>query len=286
MRTTDPLPDPAEWYVAVPPPPPLADWVLEFWEMRIPGLPRPARLRILPNACVDVVLYATETARGEGAAAIVAPPHRSFVVGSTLRSFIMQGAGWHHVVGATIRPTGVEPLLGLPAAAIGESVALLYDIVGPRAREIEDRILSGPPEGALRRMVAVFLELRRTGDEAPRDAVAHQAVHLVQRAHGRRRIDALAGDLNVSARRLERNFLAQVGMSPKLFSRLVRFDRAVRDLGGRGATSWAQFALAHGYTDQAHFINEFREFAGVSPAEFEAEARGLEGGVGIDLPPA
>jgi len=82
-------------------------------------------------------------------------------------------------------------------------------------------------------------------------------------------------DLNVSARRLERHFLAQVGLPPKLFSRVVRFDRAVRDLAGRGTASWSRFALAHGYTDQAHFINEFREFAGVSPAEYDAEMRRL-----------
>jgi transcriptional regulator GlxA family with amidase domain len=90
---------------------------------------------------------------------------------------------------------------------------------------------------------------------------------------GRERIDALVADLNTSPRRLERHFLTHVGMSPKLFSRLVRFDRAVRDLAIRGNTPWAQFAVAHGYSDQAHFINEFREFAGVTPAELEHENR-------------
>jgi AraC-like DNA-binding protein len=260
-------------YVEVPPPAALADWVLSFWEIHLPNLTTPAQVRILPNACVDLVLYVSEPSRGDGIAAIVAPPHRSYVVGSTLRSFIVRSVGWRHVIGASLRPAGVEPLLGLPAAVIGESVALLRDVIGRQADEIEDRILSGPPDTAMRRMADVLEHWHGTL-ETP-DAVSHRAEILVRQASGRTRIDALAGDLNISARRLERHFLAHVGMTPKLFSRLVRFDRAVRDLNRRGTTSWSQFALAHGYTDQAHFINEFREFAGVTPTELEAENRGL-----------
>jgi AraC-like DNA-binding protein len=260
-------------YVEVPPPAALADWVLSFWEIHLPNLTTPAQVRIVPNACVDLVLYVSEPSRGDGIAAIVAPPHRSYVVGSTLRSFIVRSVGWRHVIGASLRPAGVEPLLGLPAAVIGESVALLRDVIGRQADEIEDRILSGPPDTAMRRMAAVLQRWHGTL-EAP-DAVSHRAERLVRQASGRARIDALAGDLNISARRLERHFLAHVGMTPKLFSRLVRFDRAVRDLNRRGTTSWSQFALAHGYSDQAHFINEFREFAGVTPTELEAENRGL-----------
>jgi AraC-like DNA-binding protein len=261
------------WYVEVAPPAALADRVLLFWEMRVPKLPQPTRVRIVPNACVDLVVYVSDTSRGEGVATIVAPPHRSYVVGSTLRSFIVQSVGWRHIIGASLRPAGVEPLLGLPAAAIGESVALLHDVIGRQADEIEDRVLGGPPESALRRMADALLRWQGTLD-AP-DAVAHRAEALVRGARGRKRIDALAGDLNMSPRRLERHFLAHVGLTPKLFSRLVRFDRAVRDLSTRGETSWSQFALAHGYADQAHFINEFREFAGVTPTELEAENRGL-----------
>lgn len=276
--TGDPIPAPGgrpeDWYIEVPPPPTLADCVLSLWEMRIPVLPGEGdtRVRILPNACVDIVLYASEPSRGEGAAAIVAPPHRSYVVGSTLRSFMVRSVGWRHVIGASLRPEGVEPLLGVPAAVIGESVAFLHDIIGAAAGEFEERVLHGPAEGTLRRLAETLVLRRQTAP--PPDATAHQAVQLVRRARGGKRIDALAADLSLSPRRLERHFLTHIGLSPKLFSRLVRFDRAVRDLGARGTTSWSQFALVHGYADQAHFINEFREFAGVTPAELERETTG------------
>jgi AraC-like DNA-binding protein len=242
--------------------------VFSLWEMRIPAVGQ-KRVRILPNACVDLVLYVSSTSAGQGDASLIQPPHRSFVVGSTLRSFIVQSVGWRHVIGASLRPAAVQPLLGLPASEIGQSLALLHDVIGPKAGEIEDRVFSGPAEGALRRLAEALLAIR-TPDRS--DGVARRAEQLVRKAHGRQRIDDLASEVNVSGRGLERRFLKEVGITPKLFSRLVRFDKAVRDLGGRGQRPWSQFALEHGYTDQAHFINEFKEFAGVTPVEFEQES--------------
>lgn len=264
-------PGASDWYKEIPPPLGLADCLVSLWEVRIPVLGA-ARVRILPNACVDLVLYASETSRGEGEAALVAPPHRSFVVGSTLRSFLVRSIGWRHVIGASLRPEGVAPLLGVPAAVIGDRVAVLADVIGAGAGTIEDRVFSGPSGGALARLGDALMERRAAA--APPDETARRAVSLVRRARGRKRIDALVAELNLSPRQLERHFLTHVGLSPKLFSRLVRFDRVVRDLPARGVTSWTDFALAHGYTDQAHFINEFKEFAGVSPAAYEKEVAG------------
>jgi AraC-like DNA-binding protein len=57
-------------------------------------------------------------------------------------------------------------------------------------------------------------------------------------------------------------------MSPKRFSRLRRFLDVARRAGGRDRVDWTEVALAHGYYDQAHLVNDFREFAGVSPATY------------------
>lgn len=258
---------PNPWYVEVPPPPSLAHLVACLWEMRIPTIAE-KRVRILPNACVDIVVYASDTSHGEGTAGIVAPPHRSFVVGSTLRSFIVRSVGWRHIVGASLLPAGVQPLLGVPARLIGESIALLDDIIGSSAVEMEERILSTTGDRALSRMGDALVRLRASREVHP---VIARAVHSVRTAGGQKRMDALANETNLSTRQLERAFLEHVGLSPKTYSRLVRFDRAVRGIDARGTLPWSQFALAHGYSDQAHLINEFKEFAGVTPAQFESE---------------
>jgi AraC-like DNA-binding protein len=261
----------ASWYVEQAPPPELAGWVLSLWEMRIPDLGTPSRVRILPNACVDIVIYLSDASVGEGDAALVGPPHRSFVVGSTLRSFIARSAGWRHIVGVCLLPEGVPPVLGLAAREVGERIGFLHDVIGNRANEIESRVIDDGSDGALSRLRDLLIETRRRV-EVP-GSLIHRAVAIMRRSERPGRIDSIVDALNVSSRKLERQFLDQVGVSPKLYSRLVRFDRAVRHIDRRGRATWAQFALAQGYSDQAHFINDFREFAGVTPTEFEAEQR-------------
>ena len=256
-------------YSEIAPPPRLTDWIASLWQTSIPDLGA-AQVRIMPNACVDLVFYVSDPSWGEGPAAVVAPPHRSYVVGSTLRSFMVRSVGWRHIVGASLLPAGVEPLLGLPARVIGESVAFLRDVIGKRADEWENRVIDGPTDGALGRLTRALEEVRPNREA---NSVVVEAVRLVRDAQGRKRIDDLAAMANVSTRRLERHFIEHVGIPAKTFSRLVRFDRAVRDIGARGKSSWSQFALAHGYNDQAHFINEFKEFAGLTPAQFETESR-------------
>src|SRR5437588_459609 len=102
----------------------------------------------------------------------------------------------------------IEPLLGLPARVIGESVAFLRDVIGKRADEWENRVIDGPTDGALGRLTRALEEVRPNREA---NSVVVEAVRLVRDAQGRKRIDDLAAMANVSTRRLERHFIEHVG---------------------------------------------------------------------------
>jgi transcriptional regulator GlxA family with amidase domain len=78
-------------------------------------------------------------------------------------------------------------------------------------------------------------------------------------------IDSLAAAACLSARQFERSFVERVGMGPKLYSRIVRFDRAFRLKEREPAADWLSVALACGYYDYRHLVRDFRDFAGVTP---------------------
>ena len=108
----------------------------------------------------------------------------------------------------------------------------------------------------------------------------NQAVTEIEDAWGRIRIAELSARLGLGGRRLERAFQRQIGVSPKLFTRIVRFQRVFElvqaglPCPGRIAIDWAMLALDCGYFDQSHLIRDFRRFSGQSPAAyFDSEHR-------------
>ena len=100
---------------------------------------------------------------------------------------------------------------------------------------------------------------------------------------GRVSVAELACAVGLSTRQLERAFRERVGLGPKTFLRLVRFQRALALLRRPGA-SLAAIAARCGYFDQAHLVRDFREFAHESPGRFRA-AQGELGGHFVDGAP-
>ncbi len=73
---------------------------------------------------------------------------------------------------------------------------------------------------------------------------------------------------NISERQLERKFKTHVGVSPKAYLRIVRFEKALEALNSNQTKSPLDIAFNLQYADHSHFIREFKEFSGLTPAKF------------------
>lgn len=90
-----------------------------------------------------------------------------------------------------------------------------------------------------------------------------ELVRYVERRNGVVNVKELAYQAGLSARQLERRFLDYVGMSPKLFARVVRYNQ-VRQALAHGESLNANLAARLGYTDQSHLWHDFRAFTATS----------------------
>jgi AraC-like DNA-binding protein len=98
------------------------------------------------------------------------------------------------------------------------------------------------------------------------------AANEIMRNDGRTRIDLLAHQTGLSIRNFQRMFRERVGVSPKVYSRIVRFEAAVRTKAVSPHMSWMTIAHEFGYHDQMHLIHDFRHLSGDTPSGVLSQA--------------
>lgn len=95
-------------------------------------------------------------------------------------------------------------------------------------------------------------------------------------------LERLANDACLSIKQFERNFRARTGVNPKLFARLVRFDRAFREKNLHPGRDWLSIALSCNYHDYQHLVRDYRDFTGLRPTDFhDLESRAPERRFGL-----
>ena len=113
-------------------------------------------------------------------------------------------------------------------------------------------------------------------EQLVRSPELHPAVAFALRQFCQCRSHRNVGDVidrvGLSPRRFIELFHRQVGLTPKTFSRVRRFQRALRTVHGRRDIDWARVAVESGYYDQAHFIHDFRGFSGFTPSVYSSLA--------------
>src|SRR5262249_34980749 len=102
------------------------------------------------------------------------------------------------------------------------------------------------------------------------------AAKLLHHTKGQYRIAELADYCQVSVRQLERGFRQVIGTSPKAFARTLRFQEAQRRLMFDPDADLTRLAYECGYFDQAHFIKDFKAFAGKTPTEYAAQMQKMQ----------
>jgi AraC-like DNA-binding protein len=165
-----------------------------------------------------------------------------------------------------------EAVLGVPASAISGRIVALEDLWGDAAtRRLCERLADARDALAAATILesAIGERLASANRPASRAQLASDAADRLTSAN----VNAVAVDLGMSERHLRRVFRETVGVSPKAFAKLTRFQRALRAARQDGHASWASIAAAAGYYDQAHLIAEFRAIAGVTPRALIGEIR-------------
>jgi AraC-like DNA-binding protein len=252
-------------YQEFPVAPPLANYVECIWLLEGGGgQESPAPERLLPDGCVELILNFDDPFREYKESGQCELQPRRFLVGQMTQPVLVSPTGSVQLMGIRFAPGGTLPFFSFPQGELTNRIAPLADVAGLLDRELSER-----PYDA-RELPEKFchiqtLLLKRISAKAEKGASLRNAITRILHSGGQISVDKLANDLGISGRQLERRFLNEVGLGPKLLSRILRFQQVFRAVE-RADSNWAQIAADCGYFDQAHLIRDFRQFAGQTPA--------------------
>jgi AraC-like DNA-binding protein len=219
----------------------------------------PSVRRVLPDGCIDVVL---------GFAGQADEPESAMAVGTMTRALVLEpGAGPECFVGVRFRPGKAAAFLTVPANELTD-LRVPLDELWLDAGEVRDALSARP--GAVERVRALerVLAARAAPGAVPAQHDVDEAIRRIVDAGGSLGITRLAPALGVTRQHLARRFSQLVGVSPKMFARVVRLGRVVeraRAVPAGETINWSALALELGYFDQSHLVDEFRELTGLTP---------------------
>ena len=175
------------------------------------------------------------------------------------------------MIGAYFRAGGLAAFTSVPLHELTNRAVRVEDLWGPGAADIAARLAESSEAARIDALESLLFERLGAPRRTPHVSVdvSGLAASIEQRA-GRVSVEQLTCDAGVSRQHLARIFRERVGVTPKLYARLARFQSSLAYTGAGEAADGAHAALALGYADQSHWIAEFKEFSGFTPHSFAA----------------
>ena len=171
------------------------------------------------------------------------------------------------------QPSGFNRLFGIPMTELTDAVCDAHAVIGPEIPALEHEL--GDTPGFAERIQLIEKRLTRLlGSHDRPDAVAITANSLFA-SNGIHRVSAMAAFSGLSPRQFERRFLAEVGVPPKLYARIIRFNAALDHKLRSPSRAWSRIAIDQHYYDQMHLVHDCRAFTGESPSKFLSQLDGL-----------
>jgi AraC-like DNA-binding protein len=262
------------------PGPPLGQFVDWFWYYTDlqPLLHR--RQHVLPDGGFELVINLQDDLRKlyeRGDPLRHQSFRRGWISGAHSQYLVIDALPGSSMIGVHFKPGGAAPFLGLPAGELSDAVVQLDGIWSSEIWTWRDRLLAeSGAHGKFRLLEQLLLSrlerARLTADSTK--AVGWALDRFVREPH-LQSIRAVTQAVGFSHKHFISSFRSQVGLTPKLFCRIRRFQQVIAQIHSRRSVDWADVVYSCGYYDQAHFVHDFAAFSGLNPSAYLAHR--LEG---------
>lgn len=252
---------------------PLAPFIDVFWltenTFRSHGMER-----VLPTGTMQIIINLHDRpilTQGRGGSRERESINSSIVSGAHMDYLIIDTASIVSCLGIVFKPGGAGPFFPLPLTEIRNQRISLDALWGMESDFLREQLLQAETPRARfhtleclmeRKLHSCFENVRKT-----RPFISY-TVEQLGRTPGETCLDRLKEQSGYATTRFIKLFSSDVGLTPKQFYRVQRFQCILNTLFSRQQADWTDLALQSGYFDQAHFIHEFKSFTGITPGHY------------------
>ena len=249
----------------------LAKHIRYYWSLESNPEDAPhSRERIFPDGCIELIFnYRDLFIKFENGIASH-EQYRTMLYGQLKKFIEVQATGSVGLFSVRFSPAGLQPFLDYDVARITTHELNISELWGTDGLELERQMLHCISNQERIILIEQFLSSRLKIVAFDNQHVEY-CVDALTASNGNVTIEKLAQDLNIGKRQLERKFSAAVGLSPKYFARIIRFQNTLQLIEKHEFTSFTAVAADGGFYDQAHFIKDFKEFTGLNPKQYFSE---------------
>jgi AraC-like DNA-binding protein len=189
-----------------------------------------------------------------------------FLYGQTLQPVSLDVTGPFKFVVLQLYPFASKYLLGIDPKELNDDCFDLLQLDYVDVESFHRKLIAANDLQEQVNIISdLMLELIKAHQSSPNDKI-QQAIELILRQHGQVTIKNLLDELFITERTFERNFMAQVGLSPKQFAKIVQFQCSLQRLNKTRFDKLIEISHDSGFADQSHFIRAFKKYTGQTPS--------------------
>lgn len=245
----------------------LKPFVRYYWalEANISGPTEP--YRVIPQGCVEVMFFYRAPYSDVRSGSPL--PH-TIITGQQSSFFDLQALGNIGIFSVQFEPHGAKMFFKTPINEVMNLSVSLTDFAGSDAAELEERIVLAASNRERHEIMENYLLSRLIEKEYDDFKRINSVVSMIKEQRGEVSLEQMSYTSCLGKRQLGRVFQRIVGMTPKQYLKIVRFQHVLTTKQHNPDMNLTRLAFECGYYDQAHFVNDFKRITGYSPRKFFA----------------
>jgi AraC-like DNA-binding protein len=234
-------------------------WVIES-ENKIPFAKK-----IIPDGFPEIVFHYKDPYRINNKGHWETQP-ASLFAGQIRKHFFLENTGASGVFGIKFKPAAITHLLNISMQDFTDKVVGISELKNNCLDNLEKEMLKGTDTETRVQIAEKEMQAWVKNITTPNEIINNAIKQILER-QGNIPVTEMRKNLFVSERVLQRLFLKYIGLSPKIYARIIRFN-FIFQLIENGETTWADLAYDSGYFDQSHLIKNFKSFTGEEPSGY------------------